>query len=338
MNTHVQNLHCHRYELRSPLPLGALSTGVVRHGALLRVEFPNETLGYADLHPWTELGDLPLDAQLRALARGETTALSRASLAFASADANARAWQRSWWDGLSVPPSHFLLPLNALGGGGALDAALAEGFTRFKVKVGRDLDAEARSLQALRARLQSVSLADGGRPKLRLDYNETLSAAQCADYFAALAIPAGLLDFVEDPFPFDAQAWPALSARLGVPFAVDRAAFSPDALGFDGAHIYKPALAGPDLPLFAPAHCAHRRLVVTSYLDHPVGQLCAAWVAAHLPVAGPGETHGLASHRAYAPNAFSERLGWHGPWLTPPPGLGLGFDDLLGVLDWNPLP
>ncbi len=309
------------YTLTSPAPLGR-SSGPVRHGALLWVETAGGAFGYADVHPWEELGDLPLTAQLSKLSRGETTDLTRASLAFADLDAIARTEGRSLWDGLTVPPSHFLLPGTADAVPGALEAALGEGFTRFKLKVGGDRDAEKRLLLAL----ADILAGTGG--KLRLDCNERLNAAEFAARFARLQDLLPVLDFVEDPCPFDADTWTELSRATGAAFALDRAADSHGAQ-FAGTLIHKPARFGPHLP-----RTSARRVVVTSYLDHPLGQLGAAWGAARL---GTAETHGLVSHRAYARNAFSEHLGWHGPHLTLPGGTGFGFDDELARLDWKPL-
>ncbi len=288
-------LTCHPYTLTSPAPQGR-ARGPVRHGALLRVETAGGAFGYADVHPWEELGDLPLAEQLSKLSRGEITDLTRASLAFAALDGAARAEGRSLWDGLTVPPSHFLLPGAADAVPEALEAASSEGFTRFKLKVGGDPDAEKRLLLAL----ADVLAETGG--KLRLDYNERLTAPEFAARFARLDALLPVLDFVEDPCPFDLNTWPELSRQTGAKFA---------------------------------PHTSARRVVVTTYLDHPLGQLGAAWVAAQL---APGKTHGLVSHRGYARNAFSDRLGWNGPNLTLPGGTGFGFDDKLAQLDWDPLP
>lgn len=324
----------HRYELHASAPIGARSQSAVRRGALLRIKGTAGGFGYADLHPWAELGDLDLEAQLAALARGEGTELSRASLAFAALDGLARAEGRSLWEGVVVPPSHFLVPAGA--GAACVEAALAEGFVRFKVKIGKDLNAESRVLRDMAIVLQRAPTPDGTPPLLRLDCNEVLARADFAACLAALPFVLPLIDFVEDPFPFDAFAWAETSRRLGVSFAADRAVMN--SAGFDGPQILKPARFGPQVPAFFPAvRDGGRRLVVTSYLDHPLGQLGAAWVAAQLAIAVPGETHGLVSHRVYAPNAFSERLGWRGPHLTLPPGLGFGFDDLLTTVDWTPL-
>jgi len=314
----------HPYTLTSPAPLGR-SSGPVRHGALLRVDAAGRAVGYADVHPWEELGDLPLTEQLAKLSLGETTNLTRASLAFAALDGAARAEGRSLWDGLTVPSSHFLLPGAADAVPEALEGALGEGFTGFKLKVGGEQDAEEQVLLSLARRLAEVD----GEPRLRLDYNEALTASEFAARMARQDALRPVLDFVEDPCPFDADTWWELSQTTGATLALDRAADT-HAGAFAGTLIHKPARFGPEPPL-----TTARRVVVTTYLDHPFGQLTAAWVAARL---APGETHGLVSHRAYARNAFSEQLGWHGPHLTLPGGTGFGFDEELARLDWILLP
>ena len=53
------------YALKPRRALSALAGARTRHGALIRTES-----GFADVHPWPELGDAPLDEQLRLLARG----------------------------------------------------------------------------------------------------------------------------------------------------------------------------------------------------------------------------------------------------------------------------
>jgi o-succinylbenzoate synthase len=78
-----------------------------------------------------------------------------------------------------------------------------------------------------------------------------------------------------------------------------------------------------------------REIVVTSYMDHPVGQFGAAYVAA---------THktsarcGLMTHVLYEPDVFIERIECDGARLLPPRGIGIGFDDLLENLPWKMLP
>ena len=91
-----------KYELKPKRRLSAVAAEGPRHGALIRVDD-----GFADIHPWPELGDAPLDEQLAMLARGETTPLTRASLKFAAIDAAARRDGRGLFEGLTIPPSHW---------------------------------------------------------------------------------------------------------------------------------------------------------------------------------------------------------------------------------------
>ena len=47
------------YELTPKRRLSAIAADAPRQGALVRIED-----GFADVHPWPELGDEPLDGQL----------------------------------------------------------------------------------------------------------------------------------------------------------------------------------------------------------------------------------------------------------------------------------
>jgi O-succinylbenzoate synthase len=82
-----------------------------------------------------------------------------------------------------------------------------------------------------------------------------------------------------------------------------------------------------------------QRVVVTSYMDHPLGQAFAAWEAGRLALQFPGLVGvcGLQTHHLFEPDAFTEALGPWAPSFQAPPGKGLGFDDLLGKLPWKRL-
>jgi len=73
------------------------------------------------------------------------------------------------------------------------------------------------------------------------------------------------------------------------------------------------------------------RVVVTSYMDHPLGQVFAAWEAAR---AGVTEVCGLQTHGLFTANGFTEALGQVRPEFGVPEGAGLGFGDLLEELPW----
>ena len=271
-----------RYELIPKRRLNAVADAGPRYGALIRVDG-----GVADVHPWPELGDLPLDEQLARLARGETTLLTEASLEFASIDAAARRDRRSLFDGLTIPPSHW---------------------------PGPDPPAVFDTVK-----LKNIDVIPD-RVRLRIDFNATLSA----DEFVRIAatLPHERIDFIEDPCPYNASIWRELRAKTGLRLALDRRGSSSEADSYD-VLIVKPAL--DKIP------CTNAEIVVTSYMDHPIGQLCAAYAAA---TAGTKSTCGLITHVLFENDPFIERMRIDGTRLVPPEGTGWGFDDLLEKLPW----
>jgi O-succinylbenzoate synthase len=305
-----------RYELTPKRRLSAVAADSPRHGALIRING-----GVADVHPWPELGDLTLDEQLALLARGETTPLTRASLEFASIDAAARRDGRSLFDGLTIPPSHWPGP----------DPPPA--FDTVKLK--------------------SIDVIPDG-VRLRIDFNATLTAEEFVDIAATL--PRERIDFIEDPCPYDAAVWRELRERTGLRLALDRAASSSqhrqECVCHTGSDQHLSTSADPmwhrhsclcslnsyDVLILKPAieeiRCTDKEIVVTSYMDHPIGQLCAAYAAA---TANITTTCGLVTHVLFENDRFIERMRIDGTRLVPPRGTGWGFDDLLETLPWQKL-
>jgi O-succinylbenzoate synthase len=274
-------LFIHRYTLVPRRALSALAGARPRQGALLRVDD-----GFADLHPWPELGDSPLEEQLALLARGEPTAQTRASLHLAQLDGDARRRGVSLFEGLTIPASHW--PGNDP----------PSGFDTIKIKGVMPVPPHVR---------------------VRIDFNAQLSAEE----FLGLSLPKEQIDFVEDPCPYDENVWRELEARTGLRLALDMwsaAALPPLS---NTVLIHKPArqIEWPQ----------HSEIVVTSYMDHPIGQFGAAYVAATHAV---NPRCGLFTHVLYEPNAFIERIESDGARLLPPRGTGIGFDDLLEDLSW----
>ena len=78
--------------------------------------------------------------------------------------------------------------------------------------------------------------------------------------------------------------------------------------------------------------------MVTSYMDHPLGQLYAAFEAARLASRYPEQIllGGLATHLLFQDLPSALDLG-DGPDLRLPSGTGLGLDDYLESLSWEPL-
>lgn len=335
-----QDLHFWRYGLklrgRPEVGANARSARRVLEGMLIRTAEG----GYGCIHPWPELGDEPLRDQWEALhGRRNPTRLMARALVCAGLDGAARREGRSLFEGLTVPPSHATVT-----GAAFVDfAALrAEGFETVKLKGDRDWK---RVLNAMRA-------AAGAGLAVRVDFNAVLTEAEFLEFAAAAGSEGlgGFVDFIEDPVPYSPEAWRRLKEVTGWRLALDweypggsGAAFldafgrrQSDSEGFD-LRVIKPAVQAAPESGGVP-------VVFTSAMDHPLGQLFAAYEAADWLAQGKGQdgnraplSGGLLTHRLFEEDDFTRRLGARGPGLRLPGGTGLGFDDLLEALPWQPL-
>jgi len=294
----------------SPYELVSLFGKGKREGALLRFQFDDELVGYADCHPWPELGDAPLKKQLQLIKNYQTTSLTQRSLTFARLDAEARARNDSLFAGLKIPPSHLTIPSLERWKAIAVDRCVS----LLKVKLGANLPDEVLLLYQLLEAYPWI--------RVRLDFNHQLTR-NAFEKFLEKGI-MNRIDFYEDPFPYEERAWKEVQEQYGVRLAYDRGTEQPKRSSA-AIRIIKPAIQ--EVP-------SAEHFVVTSYLDHPIGQLAAAYVAALTTQ----ETCGLLTHLVYEKNAFSERLRVNETILVPPTGgTGFGFDNLLLRVSWfNP--
>lgn len=262
--------------------------------------------GFGCIHPWPGLGDPTVDDVLQELREIDGSGgihnlpegLLKAGCEAALLDGEARG------SGVSLFKSGRRLENHAslvLGGVAEVEEAVDRGFEVMKLKV--DGQGDLQEVVSLIQRFPDLSW--------RLDFNGT----GVKESFGQLREVSDQIDFIEDPM---VGGWGALPETLGV--AVAR-----DFLVLEGAEvgIWKPARekwSGTE-----------RRVVVTSCLDHPVGQSFAAARAAEL---GGNEVMGLQSHLVYEENEFSECLGTGSVWQSLG-GTGVGFDELLEKLPWK---
>ena len=272
-----------------------------REGALLEFTFEDQTTGYADCHPWRELGDASLEQQLSSLKKGKITPLTARSLDFAMIDSQARARKVNLFSGLTIPKSHCLV--------NSID--IPEEFDVYKCKDPKVC-------------LELLPRLTPGK-KIRMDFNFSLTKAQYIEFIGHAKSFTDRLDYVEDPFPFDSNIWKEFEFKYGVPIALDRAKQGEE----HSLRILKPAI---DPPVNM---STENRCIFTSYLDHPLGQIAAAYVAA---VSRSEEICGLTTHLAYQANPFSEQLSIENSRLViPTEGTGFGFDECLVEQDWRRL-
>ena len=310
-----------RYRLKSSGALNVVSRRREFEGVLIRVDG-----GYGCIHPWPELGDPPLEKCLEDLAGPRRRSIVRRALRCAEFDRVAREFEHSLFEEMEVPESHATLSKTCAR---EVGLAVVAGFTRVKLKFGRDLAAEAAFLNGMAAEHPQL--------RWRLDFNESLEPDAAETFLCGLAEKTrAAIDYVEDPCPYSDTVWKGIGERTRLALAVDREAAPLS--GSARVMVIKPAVDEPFL-LAEAALGHHQRVVVTSYMDHPVGQAFAAWEAARLGLQFPGLVGicGLQTHHLFEPDAFTEQLG---PWLPvfqPPAGNGLGFDDLLDALPWTRL-
>ena len=166
----------------------------------------------------------------------------------------------------------------------------------------------------------------------RIDFNEVLTCREtinlCEEFPKTFR---ERIDFLEDPCPWSREEWELIQERSGLKLARDRGSHSLE--GDEDILVIKPARTNLSIDALD-----GRKVVVTSNMDHPLGQCFAAYQAGTMAMEGATIlTSGLQTHDLFELDAFTERLGPAGPEFGSPGGMGLGFDDLLENLPWKRL-
>lgn len=313
----------HEYHLHSGAALNAVSQRRAFAGVLIRVDG-----GYGCVHPWPEFGDAPVHEQLRLLGEGITTPVTAMALRCAEIDGAARREGVSLFDGLKIPRSHYSWSF-AMDAECQMQRVLEEGWQAIKAKGSAECGETLRFLEGC----ARSGAAQGVR--LRVDFNGVLDRATFEGFAGSLPPEVSqALDFVEDPFPYDAAAWENVRLRFGVRLALDKG-WKDGTHGFD-AVVAKPARR--DWRVVAQTH-PEKPLVLTSAMDHALGQMFAAYEAAEAVADGKAvDLCGLCTEHLFEKDAFFERLNSHGGVLeVDRRGGGLGFGDILEGLPWKRL-
>jgi len=310
-----------RYRMKARGLLNSISRRREFDGVLIQIDG-----GFGCIHPWPELGDPALEKCLADLAGERRWPIVRRAIRCAEYDRVARHFDHSLFEEMEVPASHATLAKADIA---EVIRAVEAGFTTIKLKTGRDPAAETKFLNEMTAAYPAL--------KWRLDFNEALETGEAAEFLLGLtAKTRAAIDFVEDPSPYAETAWNELHRQTQLQFAVDREATTLSTAA--QVMVIKPAIDEPFL-LAEAAIRNGQQVILTSYMDHPVGQTFAAWEAARLELQFPGLVGlcGLQTHHLFEPDAFSEMLGPWSPVFQVPEGNGLGFEELLDALPWTRL-
>lgn len=314
-----QKMYIHWYAMTARFSISQSVAKRCRVGALLRTSEG----GIGCIHPWPELGDAVLSAEIAALADGNPLTLGARALECARLDGEARqAGVSLLTPDLPVPDSYISLP--AIVSDEELLFLDEAGFKGAKIKSGDDLVKLASRLERWHCLLPKW--------KWRIDFNGTGSRELLGEAFIHLStVTERNIIYYEDPIPWNPDQWKRLSEDIRVPLAVDmlpegsvldRNSYIPEYQVWKPARDSMPELLSPNL-------------VATSYMDHPIGIAWAAYEAARANKAGVNMALcGLMTHDLYDRNEFSERMGDPSPVFPKIEGTGLGFDDLIERLDW----
>lgn len=320
------------YTLKPVQHLSALATLGERQGVLLKVEWPDGLVGYADLHPWTELGDASWEEQLAGLRKGQVSVMLEQSIWMARKDAQLRQGGKNAFEGLATIKNNYIVSDIGIETEDLIARLKSEGFETVKIKVGRDLQKEAEFISLL---------GRDGAFKLRLDFN-AMGTWQTYERFMSRIDKVALqrVQYVEDPFPFEAQAW--TEAKRFAPLAIDNEASKVDLKKLKGKPfdvvVLKPAKMDVNSTV---QNCIIHdlKIAVTSYMDHPVGVIHALAVASELKKAHPQRIldAGCMTIKLFQMDAYSAEVVISGPFLKRPAGRGIGFDALLTKEPWTQL-
>jgi O-succinylbenzoate synthase len=318
----ITSLVIHRYELTPKVAPNRIASTKPRKGALLKVEFAGIShAGHADLFPWPELGDETLEEQLMALRSGVPFRLGAAALSWAFYEAEAQQKQRS----LLQP-----MPLT-------MHATLAERTTPpqwcqlAKSKVSLSDVENWQSTEEFFLRSPAV--------KWRLDFNGLFVDIRTAQIFWRSVSPEfkQRIDFLEDPYCSELMAdSKAMQVFRGTRIAVDRCVM-PESLKWADVWVVKPVYFNPTY-LARELASFDKEVVITSNMDHPLGQIIALHMAQDTQRQFPALklSCGLLTQELYGPHPQSHWLKEVAGQLVPTnSGVGWGLNEPLAELNWE---
>ena len=250
--------------------------------------------GYGCIQAWPELGDATLEHHLDALRSGNPTVMGRACINCCMIDGDARRKGIHLLSAANIRKSHYLL--TEIEPADLLEVKLSSVNPGGLVKIKGTSNLES-TIGAVETITQSC--------RVRIDFNMCLDKDTFRNFMSGLTSRARRkIQFIEDPFPYDAEQWRVASGEVGVNFALD---WGPDdALGGFAVRIWKPARQ-----LNPPAGSVY---CITHNMDHVIGRSYAAYQAAvfngELLECGLGEIVISAGDTGFGFNQQLESMEW----------------------------
>ncbi len=328
----INKIRYSEYQLQPFKALNAKSVKAKRNGYLLNIEFKNIGNGYSDLFSWPELGDVDLVTQLDNIKNFKLNVHIYKSIYFAYIDAYYRAKNINIFSNLSFPKNHYtavdfkILTLEKI------ENLKNEGFKYIKVKLSVEDLNENEKLFFFFNNIKNSQI------KLRIDFNNVLNYELFDCFLIKFQNFLNVFDFIEDPyFMFYQESKKHKDKFPMLSLAVDRLNLEKFSSNIDLAVdfiVVKPAIQNFITKNF------NLPLVITSYMDHPLGQLSALYEAAIFSnkISKNEITCGLLTHKFYEMNQYAETLTIKNTQLLPSlEGTGFGFDSFLKKEHWKEL-
>ena len=317
----------HFYELYPHSHLNSRYSKSPKPGVLLKVDFGDEKIGYADYQLGSKFEGVRLFEVLKFIRNSLSLEDFQWTLSQAQIDAEFRSKNQGGFDSyphINIPSHYLIVDIKNFSSLKLLDME-AKGYRYFKVKMGRNLRSETIALK---------KLCESCGGMFRLDFNESL---EMKDFRLWLKRNSDLLkkiDFIEDPIPFNSSQWQFLSKEYPIRLALDMAAkpLEVDPSAFQ-VLILKPAIQNIKR-IMERYKDSHHSIVLTHYMDHPVGQSTAAWWAYWMKEKFGNRVIecGLQDPGLFEKTPFFiESIS---PNFSPPRGLGWGFDQQLQEVKW----
>lgn len=314
----------------APYKLQVRDSSSAREGALLKVEWSEEKIGYADLHPWPELGDESLTTQLDQLKKLKRTPLLEQAILLASRDADGRQKKINIYDDQPLLKNNALI--TSLNGKNfrSLSSLVDQGFTTFKIKAGLSVTDETKFIN---------NLVETYPVKLRLDFNNRLSSQDFEKYQSVLSAKAKeQIEYVEDPFFYESTKWQYTKKSLKLALDWNLNQVSSYELPEADVLIIKPTRDNVETRV-AQAKKWGMKVTVTSHMGHPLGVMQCMQVAQSLHRDYPQIMNdpGCMTFDVYRSTEFHSDLNVEGPYIKKAKGYGIGFDVSLKGQKWLPL-
>jgi len=303
----IKEISLHQYTLKPLSAPNRLSAIKPRKGALLRVKFDKiDHFGYADLFSWPELGDPTIEELIESL-KAHPYRQAAASLAWANYEAKAKQQGVSLINQTQVKNHKTMTEL----------CEIEDFYSHAKIKI-----------TSLAQYKEVLNFVKGNDKIFRFDFNGLLQTKDEATHYS---IPSHV-DFIEDPFMSSLMEDESALKLFKCQIAVDKDE-TPKKIKLSDVWVVKPVYYSPEY-LLEQIKGSQKRIVITSNMDHPLGQIIALHVAQHLP----RETHGLLTQHVYETHAHSDWISQDkNILLSQGQGAGWGLDSQFETLNWTRL-